>query len=57
MIRLFYERNKMGVAVPGHDHDLLARIARRIRVRNDLQQAACFHGNDNVLERHAALGK
>src|SRR4051812_894423 len=55
VILLLDERNQKDVVVRSHDENSLPRILRRIRVGQDVEQAARVDGHHNALERNTAL--
>jgi len=54
VIFFFNEGNQESIACDLNDHDLLPRVLRRVLVRYDFQQAACFHRDGDVLKGNAS---
>src|SRR3954451_8636656 len=55
VVLLLDERNQKDVVVRSHDEDSLQRILRRIRVGQNVEQAARADGDHDALERNTAI--
>ena len=55
MVMLFDIGHQVGVAGDVDDQDLLPWVLLGFRVRHDVEQASCFNGHGDLLERDAAF--
>jgi ubiquinone biosynthesis protein UbiJ len=55
VVRLFDERDKIDIPIPGHNQNALARVAGLVRVLEDVQEATGFHSDHHTLEGDATL--